>query len=54
MSIRIAQGVTIPTPVFVGAICLVVGVLLGPALIASTKEGARWLERKATASLRGK
>ena len=42
----IAQ-VTIPTPVFASIISFAVGVLLGPALIASTKSGSEWLAKKA-------
>lgn len=43
----IAQGVTIPTPLFVGLIAFGLGVLLGPALIATTSEGRGWLEKQA-------
>lgn len=41
------EGVTIPTPVFVGLICFGLGVVLGPSVIASTKGGSEWLARKA-------
>ena len=41
------EGVTIPTPVFVGIICFGLGVVLGPSLIASTQGGSEWLARKA-------
>lgn len=41
------EGVTIPTPVFVGLICFGLGVVLGPSLIASTQAGSEWLARKA-------
>lgn len=44
----IAQnGVTIPTPLFVGLISFGLGMLLGPALVATTDEGRRWLEGQA-------
>ena len=43
----IAQGVTIPTSLFVGLITFGLGVLLGPALIATTAEGRGWLEKQA-------
>ena len=39
--------VTIPTPLFVGVIAFGLGVLLGPALIATTTEGRSWLEKQA-------
>ncbi|MGQ9545920.1 MAG: hypothetical protein ACUVTR_01975 [Dehalococcoidia bacterium] len=45
ISEAIAQGVTIPTSVFVGFICFGLGVLLGPALVATTAAGQRWMER---------
>lgn len=41
-----ANGVTIPTPVFVGFITFGLGVLLGPALLATTAGGQRWMERQ--------
>lgn len=47
----IAQGVTIPTPLFVGVVCFGLGMLLGPALIASTAGGRDWLERQARAKI---
>jgi len=43
----VAQGVTIPTPLFVGLISFGLGMLLGPALVATTDEGRRWLEGQA-------
>lgn len=43
----IAQGITIPTPLFIGVIAFGLGVLLGPALIATTSEGRGWLEKQA-------
>lgn len=52
ISEAIAQdGVTIPTPVFVGLIAFGLGVVLGPSLIASTQAGSEWLARKARARL---
>lgn len=48
----IAQdGVTIPTPLFVGVICFGLGMLLGPALIATTAGGRDWLEKQARAKI---
>jgi hypothetical protein len=41
------NGVTIPTPVFVGFICFGVGVLLGPSFWATTQGGSEWLAKKA-------
>jgi len=43
----ITQGVTIPTPVLVGLLSFGAGVLLGPALIASTQSGSEWLAKQA-------
>ena len=43
----IAQGVTIPTPLFVGLLSFGLGMLLGPALIATTSGGRDWLEKQA-------
>jgi len=43
----ISQGVTIPTPFLVGIIAFGLGVFLGPALLASTKGGSKWLEEQA-------
>ncbi len=48
------SGVTIPTWMFSGAIFLVIGIIAGPAIIGSTDEGARKLERMARAKLSGK
>lgn len=39
--------VSIPTPLFTFMIGVGLGVLLGPALIASTQSGAEWLAKKA-------
>lgn len=49
----IAQGITIPTPLFVGVVAFGLGVLLGPALIATTAEGRSWLEKQAREAIRG-
>lgn len=43
----ISQGVTIPTPLLVGVLAFLGGVFLGPAIIASSSEGQKWLERQA-------
>lgn len=43
----IAQGVTIPTWLVAGGIGMALGILLGPAIIGSTEEGSKWLERQA-------
>jgi len=43
----IGQGVTIPTSLFVGIITFGLGMLLGPALIATTEGGRDWLEKQA-------
>lgn len=48
----VAQGVTIPTPLFVGVVAFLVGVVVGPALIASTEGGQRWLAKQARARIR--
>ena len=46
------EGVTIPTPVFVGIICFGLGVVLGPSVWATTKGGSEWLARKASERIR--
>ena len=43
----ISQGVVISTPVFVGVLAFLGGMLLGPTIIASTSGGKRWLEEQA-------
>lgn len=48
----ISQAVVIPTPVFVGIVAFLGGVLLGPALIATTSEGREWLEKQAREAIR--
>ncbi len=40
------SAVPVPTPLFAGAIGLVLGILIGPALLASTQAGAKYLERQ--------
>ena len=42
----VSQGVNVPTWLVAGGIGLLLGIFAGPALIASTEEGARWLERR--------
>lgn len=49
----VAQGITIPTPLFVGVIAFGLGVLIGPALIATTAGGRSWLEKQAREAIRG-
>lgn len=44
---QIGQGITIPSTWFWGLIAFGAGVFLGPALIASTAGGRRWLEEQA-------
>lgn len=46
------EGITIPTPVFVGIACFAAGVLLGPSVWATTKGGSEWLARKASERIR--
>ena len=48
----ISQGITISTPVFVGILAFLGGVLIGPALIASTAGGREWLEKQAREAIR--
>jgi hypothetical protein len=43
----ISQGISIPTPVFIGLLSFAAGMLFGPPLIASTKAGQDWLTRQA-------
>lgn len=43
----ITQGVIIPSTLFWGILAFGLGVLVGPALIASTSEGRTWLEKQA-------
>lgn len=39
--------VTVPTPLFAGLIGFGLGMLFGPALLSSTRGGARWLDKQA-------
>lgn len=43
----ISQGVTIPTWLLAGSIGLLTGIVLGPAILASTKSGQEWLVKQA-------
>jgi DNA-directed RNA polymerase subunit RPC12/RpoP len=47
----IGQEVSIPAPVIVGLLGFVLGVIVGPALLAATDEGSRFLARQARAKL---
>lgn len=42
----ISQGINVPTWLMAGGIGLLIGIILGPALLASTEEGSRWLGRR--------
>ena len=42
-----AIAVEIPTPLFVGVLTFIAGVVLGPLVLVSTKTGSEWLARKA-------
>lgn len=48
----ISQGITIPTPLFIGVLAFLGGVLIGPALIATTSGGREWLEKQAREAIR--
>ena len=48
----ISQGIIISTPVFVGILAFLGGMLLGPAIIASTSGGRDWLEKQAREAIR--
>jgi len=48
----IAQGITISTPVFIGILAFLGGMLLGPSIVASTEGGKAWLEKQAKAAVR--
>jgi len=48
----ISQGITIPTTLFWSLIAFGVGVVIGPALIASTSGGRDWLEKQAREAIR--
>lgn len=47
----ITQEIAIPAPLFTFGIGLVLGIIVGPALIASTTEGSKWLERQVKESM---
>ena len=49
----ISQGVNIPTWLFASTLALAAGIFFGPAIIASTDTGAKWLEKKAREKLAG-
>lgn len=42
----VTQGVTIPTTLFWSLFAFGLGVLVGPAIIASTEGGQKWLIRR--------
>ena len=46
INVAIAQGVTIPTWLLTLGIGLTVGIIAGPALLASTESGSQWLEKQ--------
>jgi len=48
----IAQGVVLPTWLFAGAVGLIVGIIFGPTLLASSREGALRLARIAEEKLK--
>ena len=50
----ISNGVTIPTWLFAGGSGLVLGIMLGPAIMASTGGGSRYLARIAREKIEGK
>jgi len=39
-------AIEIPTPIFAGGLGFLLGMFLGPALLASTDVGKRWLEKR--------
>jgi len=47
------EGVVLPTWLFAGAVGLIVGILFGPTLLASSREGALRLARIAEEKLKG-
>ncbi|MFA5401486.1 MAG: hypothetical protein WC359_13635 [Dehalococcoidia bacterium] len=47
------SGVTIPTWMLASGIGLVAGIVLGPAILASTETGAEWLRKQARSKLGG-
>ena len=48
----IAEGVTIPTSLFVGLLTFGIGMFLGPAILASTSEGSQWLMKQAKSRIK--
>ena len=50
-SIHKAIAVEIPNTLFVGVIAFIVGVIVGPAVIAATQSGSEAMARKARAAL---
>ena len=50
--VRISQGVSIPTWLFAGGIGFLLGVVAGPAILASTEGGAKYLERQVRERIR--
>lgn len=52
-NVGIAQGVVLPTWLFAGAVGLIVGIIFGPTLLASSREGALRLARIAEEKLKG-
>ena len=48
----IGQGVQIPTWLFAGTIGTIIGIILGPTILASTREGAEKLARLSAEKLR--
>ena len=49
---EISQGVTIPTWLFASGVGLLIGIIVGPAILGSTEEGQKWLQRQATKRLK--
>lgn len=49
---QITQGVTIPTWLLAAGIGLFFGIVVGPAILGSTEEGSKWLQRQATKRLK--
>ncbi len=50
----IGQDVSIPAPLVVGLLAFVFGVIVGPALLAATDEGSKWLARQTRGRLAAK
>lgn len=47
----IGQDISVPAPIIVGLLGFVLGVIVGPALLATSDEGSKWLARQARAKL---